>query len=140
MLFTDVSYKESTRFEDVQSMKTVIEKLKEDKIVVSAIVPSGYESLYRNLYTETGGVYANITQAFSSALQSLISNIASVTHGDGVWIRLSNGMLKKLEGVSSKEELLEMASGGYLSVGDLFFEEVTVDFFRIESKNFQGSF
>jgi len=44
MLFTDVSYKESTRFEDVQSMKTVIEKLKEDKIVVSAIVPSGYES------------------------------------------------------------------------------------------------
>ncbi|PQQ68226.1 VWA domain-containing protein [Acetivibrio saccincola] len=140
MLFTDVSYKESTRFEDVQSMKTVIEKLKEDKIVVSAIVPSGYESLYRNLYTETGGVYANITQAFSSALQSLISNIASVTHGDGVWIRLSNGMLKKLEGVSSKEELLEMASGGYLSVGDLFFEEVTVDFFGLKVKTFREAF
>jgi len=73
-----VSYKESTRFEDVQSMKTVIEKLKEDKIVVSAIVPSGYESLYRICILKQACL-RNITQAFSSALQSLISNIASVT-------------------------------------------------------------
>jgi len=48
MLFTDVSYKESTRFEDVQSMKTVIEKLKKIKL--------SYQQLYLPVMSHCIGI------------------------------------------------------------------------------------
>lgn len=78
ILVTDVDYKEGTRFDtpsDPITMSEEIAMLKADNIVVSAVAPSGYQWTYQSLYSTTGGIFSDISTAFSSNLNALASMI-----------------------------------------------------------------
>ncbi|MFS0862259.1 VWA domain-containing protein [Fredinandcohnia sp. 179-A 10B2 NHS] len=94
VLLTDADYNESNNY-GVASMEEEIQLLKNDDISVSVITDDYYRPVYEALYTETGGVFANIYGDFANELLSLTDLIQEGTN-DGTWIRLSDGTTAKL--------------------------------------------
>jgi len=95
VLITDANYKNGTNY-DITTMEEEISRLKADGVNVSVISSSSYRTTYSDLYTQTGGIFANINENFATALEPLIKIIDDDVN-DGVWIRLSNGCLVKLD-------------------------------------------
>ncbi|WP_078543515.1 VWA domain-containing protein [Litchfieldia alkalitelluris] len=96
ILVTDIDYHEKTRFEGLDSMGEIINRLETDKIVTSVVAPDYYKETYRELFERTGGIFADIYGNFSTELDKLIENIGEETN-DKVTIRLSTHELVRLD-------------------------------------------
>lgn len=94
ILVTDANYKNDNNY-GIADMDAMTEILKQDGIVTSVISNTGYESIYHNLYTETGGVFGNINGDFKSILMTLAENIEEIVN-DGSWVLLSDFQFIKL--------------------------------------------
>lgn len=82
ILVTDTYYKEGTRFDtgsDRITMNREISLLKNDNIVTSVVVPSQYQTTYNSLYSNTNGIFTDISTAFSSNLRALTNMINTNT-------------------------------------------------------------
>ena len=86
ILLTDAGYKVDNRYE-INSMAEMIDMLKADRINVSVITDSYEKSTYNPLYTQTGGIYADIYSNFAVALEAIADMIGTETN-DGYWITL----------------------------------------------------
>lgn len=95
ILVTDADYKTDNNF-GVSSMDEMTGMLKNAGIVTSVISELGYESIYRNLYTETGGVFGNIRGNFKAILLELAGKIGEIVN-DGSWVLLSDYQFIKLD-------------------------------------------
>lgn len=96
VLITDAGYKIGTADNPSMTMEEEIELLKKDNISTSVITNSSAKGYFTSLYTETNGIIADIDGNFSEILQPLIEKMATISN-DGVWIRLSNGSIVKLD-------------------------------------------
>lgn len=127
VLITDAGYKIGTADNPSMTMEEEIELLKKDNISTSVITNSSAKGYFTSLYTETNGIIADINGNFSEILQPLIEKMATIS-SDGVWIRLSNGSIVKLDkdpalgdysvdtdgdGVPDLSELTKEVSVGY---------------------------
>ncbi|WP_040950111.1 fibronectin type III domain-containing protein [Gorillibacterium massiliense] len=75
---TDADFKEGTHFDtssDPITMSKEVALLKNDNIVTSVVAPTGYMSVYQSLFTTTGGIFSEISNAFSGNLNALASMI-----------------------------------------------------------------
>jgi len=105
ILITDEGYYINNRY-GISNMDEEIQLLQNDNIMTYVITKSQYavgndptngtDEGYEDLYTLTGGEYANINQDFSVTLDS-ISNEITDTVNDGYWIVLSDLSLVKLD-------------------------------------------
>lgn len=84
VLITDATYKQSSSL----TMQEEIERLKSQGIYTSVVSMNGLEPTYRNLYSSTDGIFANIYGNFTVELQLLADRIGEVVEEDGVWIYL----------------------------------------------------
>ncbi len=89
ILITDANYKVRNDY-GLASMDEEIDLLCEDGINVSVVTTSGLASTYSNLYTQTGGMYADIYGDFSAELLKLADLIGEET-ADGEWVILKHG-------------------------------------------------
>lgn len=88
VLVTDANYKTNNNF-GISSMDDEVKLLKRDGIITSVVTDSSYKDTYKNLYTETGGLYANIYGNFSAELLRLADLIGGEVSKDN-WILLNN--------------------------------------------------
>ncbi|MDD3040810.1 CFI-box-CTERM domain-containing protein [Bacteroides sp.] len=88
ILVTDAPYKVDNNY-GIESMEKEISLLVNDGIVVSVITSSSFESTYQDLYTQTGGIIANIYGSFGTTLLALADKIGDVT-SKGTWIILDD--------------------------------------------------
>lgn len=79
-VLTDADYKNDNNY-GYKDMADVTAALKKQNIVTSVITDSGYKNLYKTLYSETKGIYANIYAGdFAAEMKKLADNVvASVT-------------------------------------------------------------
>ncbi|NQX46017.1 S-layer homology domain-containing protein [Paenibacillus tritici] len=90
ILITDAEYKAGNRY-GITSMAEEIELLKGQKINASVVTSTWVKNLYSNLYTETGGIYANINGDFYQELLAIADKIGEVVD-EGVWIYLDGAI------------------------------------------------
>ena len=118
VLITDADYKTANRY-GIESMDEEVRRLVSDGIHVAVVTGSGYKGDYESVFTQTGGVYANISGDFSSELLKIADNIGNNT-SDGYWVMLRGCKYAKLkenpetgnadtdeDGLTDKEELGE---------------------------------
>lgn len=87
VLVTDANYKVANRYE-IPSMAAEIELLKNAGINCSVVSANYLEEVYRTLYTDTNGIFANIYGDFYTELMTLADKIGEEIVGDGYWIYL----------------------------------------------------
>jgi len=74
-VLTDADYKTNNNF-GYSSLSQLAAKLAEMEIVTSVITSTGYKSTYSNLYTTTGGIFANInSSSFDDEMMALSDSI-----------------------------------------------------------------
>ena len=73
-------------------MEYEIELLKNSDISTSVVAPSGLEYTYRNLYTETEGIFANIYGNFYNELMTIADKIGNDVVDNGVWVYLQGAI------------------------------------------------
>lgn len=95
ILVTDADYKNNNNY-GIGSMDEMTDLLERSGIVTSVISSTGYESIYHNLYTNTGGVFGDIYGNFNSVLLQLADNIGEIVN-DGSWVLLSDYQFIKLD-------------------------------------------
>lgn len=88
ILLTDADHKSDNNY-GISSMEEEIMLLKNSGIVVSVVTDSYYEYAYTGLYTETGGIYANIYGDFYEELLGL-ADIIGADVNEKNWILLDN--------------------------------------------------
>ena len=116
VLITDAGYKIANRY-GIVSMDEEVKKLVSDGIHVAVVTGSGCRYDYENVWSQTGGVYADISGDFSSELLKIADNIGNNT-SDGYWVMLRGCKYVKLkenpetgnadtdeDGLTDKEEL-----------------------------------
>lgn len=87
ILVTDAGFKVDNRY-GIPSMEAEIELLKNAGISCAVVSPSAEQATYSDLYTQTGGVWANIYGDFYTELMMLADQIGNEIVGDGYWIYL----------------------------------------------------
>ena len=87
ILVTDAGFKVDNRY-GIPSMEAQIELLKNAGIHCAVVSPSAEKTTYSDLYTQTGGVWANIYGDFYTELMTLADQIGDEVVGDGYWIYL----------------------------------------------------
>lgn len=106
ILITDAGYKINNNY-GITSMGEITEMFKNQGINVSVVTKSSCEKQYRDLYTNTNGIYANIYGDFRKELLS-ISNMIGEDTNDGYWIAL-NGLIPIIVKLDEKPSLLSRA-------------------------------
>ena len=86
ILITDAGYKINNNY-GIKSMDEMIESLKEDGINVSVVTEDYNKLTYESLYSQTGGIFANVRGNFKKELLSIADIIAEETN-NGHWIAL----------------------------------------------------
>jgi Mg-chelatase subunit ChlD len=71
--------------------------LERDDITTSVITSSSLQSTYRELYEQTGGIYANIYGNFSQELLKIADNIGENVN-EGTWVLLNDFQAVRLDG------------------------------------------
>jgi hypothetical protein len=94
ILITDAGYKIANRY-GIASMEEMINRLVSDKIVTSVVTSSSQRRTYENLYSTTGGIYANIYEDFDGELLTLAASIGEIVN-DGSWVFLDDFQAVKL--------------------------------------------
>lgn len=87
ILITDAGFKVDNRY-GIPSMADQIELLKNAGIRCAVVSPSTEKSTYSDLYTQTGGVWADLYGDFHTTLMTLADEIGNEVVGDGYWIYL----------------------------------------------------
>lgn len=95
ILVTDADYKTYNNY-GIASINEMAERLKESGICTSVIAPTGYQSIYSDLYTKTNGVYGDVYGNFSNVLIELSDKIGELVN-DGRWVILSDYQYVKLD-------------------------------------------
>ena len=106
ILVTDAGYKVANNY-GIQSMDEMINLLVADEINTSVVSNTTYKSTYYNLYTKTGGVFANVSGNFKNELLGIADNIKDNTN-NGYWIAL-NGLLPQIVKLDEEPSLLSTA-------------------------------
>lgn len=101
ILVTDADYKVDNNYE-IASMEEMKNLFIDDKINVSVISRTNYQSLYSGLYEQTDGIFANINGNFKIQLSAIADLIKSRTN-DGYWIAL-NGLIPNIIKLDAKPE------------------------------------
>ena len=96
IVITDANYKEGSASSYYATMSGEIQNLKSNGFSISVVTESKYYSIYEDLTSDTDGVLTNINENFSSAFLPIVVNIGVDTNS-GRWVRLSNGMVVKLD-------------------------------------------
>lgn len=94
ILVTDAGYKVDNNY-GISSMSEIATILKNAGIVTSVITTNEQQSVYRELYLETDGLYANIYENFSDVLMQLADKIGEIVN-DGTWVILNDYQFIKL--------------------------------------------
>ncbi|MCD8366375.1 MAG: VWA domain-containing protein [Clostridiales bacterium] len=89
ILITDAGYKTVNNY-GISSMEEETELLTEDGIITSVVTTTSYRYTYQSVYESTGGIFADISDDFSSVLLSLADLIGENT-ADGEWVILKHG-------------------------------------------------
>ncbi|MEH7095612.1 VWA domain-containing protein [Neobacillus vireti] len=126
VLLTDVDYHENTRFDGLTTMAEEINRLKADKISASVITSTDYSSYYKDLYTNTGGILADINGNFSTELDKLIANIGEETN-EKVTVRLSNNTLVRLNKYPDKTDTKTDSDGDHVPDSKELTDKTTCD-------------
>lgn len=87
ILITDAGFKVDNRY-GIPSMAGQIELLKNAGIRCAVVCPSTEKDTYADLYTQTGGVWADLYGDFHTTLVTLADQIGDEVVGDGYWIYL----------------------------------------------------
>ncbi len=90
ILITDAGYKIDNRY-GIPSLEYEIELLKNQKINTSVVTSSWLESTYNDLFSQTGGIYADINGDFKDELMAVANQIVDDVE-DGVWIYLDGAI------------------------------------------------
>lgn len=106
ILVTDAGYKVANNY-GIQSMDEMINLLVADEINTSVVSNTTYKSAYYDLYTKTGGVFANVGGNFKDELLGIADNIKDNTN-DGYWIAL-NGLLPQIVKLDEEPSLSSSA-------------------------------
>lgn len=101
ILVTDADYKVDNNY-GIGSMDEMTNLFVNDDINVSVISSTTYEKDYNGLYTQTGGVFANIRGNFKDQLSKIADMIKNKTN-DGYWVAL-NGLVPKIVKINAKPE------------------------------------
>ena len=99
IVVTDAGFKVDNNY-NINSMDEMISLLVEGNINTSVITNSNYKNEYSNLYTTTGGIYANVGGNFKEELISIANRIIENTN-DGSWIVL-NGLTPQIVKLKEK--------------------------------------
>ena len=92
ILVTDAGYKVANNY-GISSMNEMISLLKAKNINTSVVSGSGNRSTYSSLFTQTNGIFANVSGNFKSELLRIAGMIDEETN-NGSWIALSGSPLK----------------------------------------------
>lgn len=131
ILVTDADNKNGTRFDGVDTMDDVIEELEADGITVIVISATYLETHYENLFTSTGGIFIDIYSDFASTLTGVV-DLVSEEVTDGVWIRLSNGTIAKLDKEPDATDMVtDTDEDGLPDSQELTFPAREVDIIRV---------
>lgn len=95
VLVTDADYKNDNNY-GIASMSEEISLLSRDGIVVSVVSSSSEQSTYRDLYEQTGGIFANIYGNFGIELIRL-ADLIGADVSEGNWILLNDYQYVALE-------------------------------------------
>jgi hypothetical protein len=87
VLITDAGFKVDNRY-GIPSMADQIELLKNAGIRCAVVSPTTEKNIYSDLYTQTGGVWADLYGDFHTTLMTLADQIGDEVVGDGCWIYL----------------------------------------------------
>lgn len=87
ILITDAGFKVDNRY-GIPSMADQIELLKNAGIHCAVVCPTTQKNTYSDLYTQTGGVWADLYGDFHTELTALADQIGDEVVGDGCWIYL----------------------------------------------------
>ena len=102
VLVTDANYKIANNY-GIESMSEMIELLVNDKINVSVISNTSYNSTYRELYENTGGLFANVGSNFKDELLKIADMINEETN-NGYWIALK-GLVPQIVKLDEKPSI-----------------------------------
>ena len=135
ILVTDATYKNDNTY-GIPDMDAMISRLRGSRINTSVVSGSGNRSAYNDLFSKTGGIFANVSGNFKSELLRISSMIDEETN-DGSWIALNGTPLKivKLkakptagstvdsdeDGLSDIEELGSATPTKYMNIGDYLY-------------------
>jgi hypothetical protein len=86
ILITDADYKIANNY-GISSMSEEITKLKDSGINVSVVCRHDDQNVYRDLYTSTGGIWADIEGNFSNELLNIADQIGEDV-SSGTWVLL----------------------------------------------------
>lgn len=102
VLVTDANYKIANNY-GIESMSEMIELLVNDKINVSVVSNTSYNSTYRELYENTGGLFANVGSNFKDELLKIADMINEETN-NGYWIALK-GLVPQIVKLDEKPSI-----------------------------------
>ena len=99
IVVTDAGYKIDNNY-GIKSMSEMINYLKNDNINVSVVSALNNKTIYKDLYENTGGVFANVSGNFKDELLSIADIIKKETN-NGYWVAL-NGLIPQLVKLDEK--------------------------------------
>ena len=105
ILLTDAEYKDETRFKEVNNMEQEIDLLNNGGIITSVVSEKRIEEVYKDLYSQTGGIFADIYSDFAEVLRQLSLKIKEITL-DGSWIRLADLSVVKLDEEPNEKDIV----------------------------------
>lgn len=106
VLVTDATYKADNNY-GIGSMSEMTDLLVEDGINTSVVSEGCCMESYRDLYTRTGGIFANVGGNFKDELLGIAGNIMDNTN-NGYWIAL-DGLLPQIVKLKEKPSKTSMA-------------------------------
>jgi hypothetical protein len=127
ILVTDENYKINSRYDGIDSMSIMAKRLAASGIITSVVSAAYYEELYRELYTTTGGLFADINGNFSDVLMVLADKIGAET--SGTWVLLNDFQYVRLSAPLSPTNGNDTDGDGvsdYLELGKLKTLSLTV--------------
>lgn len=99
ILVTDAGYKNNNNY-GIESMDEMIDLLVNADINVSVVSNTSVQSVYKSLYENTGGVFANVGGNFKDELLTIADRIQEETN-NGYWIAL-NGLIPRIVKLKEK--------------------------------------
>jgi Mg-chelatase subunit ChlD len=118
ILITDAGYKVANDY-GIRSMEEETALLNNDGINTSVVTTYSEKDNYQYLYEQTGGMFADIYDDFSTVLSSLVELIGEET-ADGTWVILKHGYkYVKLQEIPTADSKRDTDGDGYTDYFEL---------------------